>query len=479
MLKERKKVMAKNKHELLASRLKKMLGDHCEFSKKVLNTLQLVQMHFYEPLLLIGRPEPANKFISIITKTHCIGLQFFSPSSDIKRACKKLACFGAIIKKNIYLKSERFYSSEGKWIIPWKVEVILPNTQQQKNKKQLTNMLLYCPDITEFSNEIDWFEDENCSNSLNYQLLELISYIKKDKLSKALIYENLDQIAKPFFLNFFSNKTDILNLSSYVPNDTDNIADAYEKASKALRNERNNNNYNLMCRWVSHLEELMFKDVPYAENEKKIFINKWHYNLFGNQSKKNEKEDRWEQAKTIDRTKAIDIILYFLNRFIEDPNKRKTEGELVCFLWTLIWLSYELNTTDITLSDVMSLNTTHLKENLELSYKDNTIEISFGLYQLLSVLKGKGVGKRVHLLFPNLASKSRKWIENVFKKASIELFGKEADPISPSVFCSFPHPLEGIRKPKKKRISERKTPVSKNLISSYRKDIKKIFQQNT
>lgn len=481
--------MAKNKHELLAKSIKEILDNHSDFSKKVFNTLQLVQMHFYEPLLLLGRPNPTNEFLSMITKSHLLGLINLSPFHEIKKKCKEIPVFGAIIKKPFYLKSEVFQSREGKWIIPWKTKVIIPESQEEETKEQLLNMLLYCPDKSEFSNEIDWFEEEDCSDFLHYQLNEIF----KENYSKNLIRKNLNQLAKPFYSNIVNEwrnepdkaKSDIIsnnditiNAVSFAPNINDNIAYAYEKVLKRLKTRKNKSYYNLMLMWKKYLEEIIFINVPYSKKQKESFLRQWKENLFKKNYKKSANNERWEQGQTIDRSTAVKIILYFANQFIKDPNNNKTEGELTCFLWILIWLSYELKSTNISLSEVLKLKTDNLKDHLEISYKNHTIEISYGLYQLLTILKGSGKGNRSHYLFPNLVSKSRKHLENLFKKASSELFGNnKIFIVSPSAFCSFPHSLKGIRITKKERTIQQTTVVQDNFLLASRNDIKKMLKQ--
>ncbi len=480
--------MAKNKHELLAKRLTEILKDHLEYSEKVLISLQLIQMHFYEPFLLLGSPEPTKEFLLKMTKAHCIGLQFFSVCSEIKKACKELPCLGAILEKLCYLKKEIYYSGAGEKIIPWKVRIIMPTSQQEEIKEQLENMLLYCPDKTEFSNEIEWFEHEDCSDSINSQLHEIFN----DYAAKAIIRNNLIQLAKPFYAEIIkkwrynseksgsdlvSNNNITMNTTPFAPNDTDSVALAYEKVLKILKEGKCKRYYNLMILWKELLEELTFNNVSYTENQKKAFITQWYNNLFNVKPKIGKQEGRWKAGQAIYRKTAIKILLYFVDQFISDPNNKKIEGELTCFLWTLIWLSYELNSTNISLSKVLKLKTDHLKDHLELSYENHTIEISYGLHQLLSILKGTGEGKRSHYLFPILASKSRKHLENIFKKVSLELFCNEQSfLVSPSAFCSFPHSLKGVRITNKERIIHQTVIVKDNVVSTYRKNIKKAFQ---
>ena len=220
----------------------------------------------------------------------------------------------------------------------------------------------------------------------------------------------------------------------------------------------------------------MFSNVAWTDAEKVEYIKKWEINILGSPvNHRAEQEGRWEQARAIDKKQAGKIIKHFIDQFLADPSKRKKDGEIACLLWVLVWLAQDAEAGNITISRVLAFDTTNIDREQPASLFDGKmIGISLGLYQLLQILQGKGLGERSRPLFANLCPD---YLQNAVKEASLTLFGSESIPISPAAFLSFPHAKEGIRLTKNQR--ERCRAVDPGSMAGYhRRQILKALQES-
>lgn len=448
--------MAKCKYLTLATQITIILAGIDQSVKQSRKRLQMIQFHFYEEIVPISKSLASEAYFIQQLKAHVIGMSFLSPSQELQIACHSHPYLGALLFIRLRLHSKCGTT----W---WKVKTSLPKDMESIIAKRYWETLLYCPESSEISNEIDWFEKENHANSYSFQVQSIFAMMERESSGKSVIGENLNQLALPYFGSVIKKwKIDpdghdtipkdpsIVFTKSFAPTKDDNLSNAYDKVRRALNDRALRNYEHLMRLWRHCLEDIMFTNVDWTDDEKEVFIKKWETNIFGYPVKRPKiHEGRWEQTMAIPREDAGQIVKYFLDRFLANPSKKKRDGETACLLWTLIWLSQDAEATSITLTRVLNFDTTNIdKENPAITFDGKSIEISMGLYQLLKVLKGRGKGKRLRRLFANL---SKDYLQHAVREASLALFGPHTIPVLPAAFLTFPHPMKGARFSKQQR----------------------------
>lgn len=482
--------MAKCKYGTLALKMEELLQGMEQFIEKTRQQLPGVQFLFYERIPLIGVPVTSKSSFDEQVKAHAIGMRFLSPSQELRTACCNRSFFGFYLPLRLRLRSQCLEVGPNQHFATcWAIKTTLPREMEPIIEQGYWEVLLFCEDSTEYSYEIDLFEKENYTNTFTFQMESMLAILERENSGKAVIRKNLNQLALPYFHAIVEKwKNDpqghdiipkdftTLFTKPFAPTESDYIAHAYQKVRLQLR-ERSLRNYeHLMVLWRHFLEDLMFSNVAWTDVEKAGFIKEWEISIFGpSVNHRIEQEERWEQARAIDKKQAGKIIKYFIDRFLADPSKHKKEGEIACLLWTLVWLSQDAQAGDITLARILAFDTTNIdKEQPAILFDGKEVEISQGLYQLLQILQGKGAGKRSRPLFANLSSD---YLQHVIKEASLTLFGLDSVPISPAAFLSFPHPQEGVRLTKKHR--ERCRAVDPGSMASYhRRQILKALKEN-
>lgn len=481
--------MAKTKHEVLATAISQMLTDIDQFTEKGRRCLQLVQFGFYTKVLPLNVPPPPTNVLEGLVKPHAVGLSILAPSQELRQACSSFGASGVILPQRILLKSQcPCIPPNTNFATWWGVKITLPKEMEPLIENGRWDTLLYCPDTTEMSDDINWFEKDDHTNSLSYTMQIAFETMEKENAGKAIIRRNLDQLALPHFrliVKKWQNDPDghdtipknpaTIFKRPFAPTEHDYIAHAYEKVRRALR-ERSFRNYeHLMILWRNFLENLMFTGVTWDDNEKASFAKQWELNIFGcpiKRSKRN--EGRWEQSMTIDRPTAGKLLQHFIDRFLASPLKNKKDGEIACVLWTLIWLSQDPQVRDITLTRILALDTTVVdREHAKLRFDGKSVKISIGLHRLLIALRGNGTAKRRRLLFKHL---SADYLQHALQESSILLFGPDALPISPSSFLSLPHPMTGSRLSRNQVESFRSSDPGLE-VGYYRRQFLKAFQE--
>lgn len=482
--------MAKTKYEVLAEEITKILADINQITEKSRRCLKLVQLHFYVKVLPINVPPPPSSILSELVKTHAIGMRIYAPSQELQNACASYPIFGAFLPQHVLLSSQcKHIPPNTRFFTYWAVKITLPQEMEPQIEQGYWETLLYCPELAEISNEIDWFEKENYINSLSFQMQSALEIVGRENAGKSVIRKNLCQLALPHFSaivekwkndpeghDTIPNDLAIVFAKPFAPTPSDDLDSAYAKVRRTLQ-ERSLRNYeHLMILWRGILENLVFANVDWTVDEKDVFIKKWEINIFGCPIKRPKTHDgRWKQTTSIDRETAGQIIKYFIDRFLIDPSKKKKDGETACLLWTLIWFAQDPEAAGITLTRILNFDTTNIdKENPAIIFDGKSIEISMGLYQLLKVLQGKGKGKRLHRLFSNL---SEDYLQHVVKEASLSLFGFDTTPVLPAAFLSFPHPMKGTRISKKQRECLRAVDPGSEA-GSARRQIHKMLRQS-
>lgn len=452
--------MAKNKYQLLAIRMKQLIHDIEDFFDEVAEVLNLVQFDFSQESFIVDAPLMDRQTFATMNKCHAIGLRYYSPFNEVRQACKKYPCVGVIDSKASMKDLYRSDDSIGKWVIPWKVKVTLPNLMIKFIDQGRSESLLYCPDASELSNEIDWFENEDYINTLNYQLKISFEITQKENAARKIIRENLDQSAFSYFPDVVQSWQDdpeghdtisenprVVYKKEFAPKEGQTIAIAYENLLRTLKKRKLRNYEYLMNLWKEELEDIIFSRVDWNDNEKALFLKQWRDSIFDNQKGLTVSKGRWIQSMAIDRITASTIIRYFVDRFLEDPSKNKVDGEIACCLWTFVWLSYEAGPSSFNVESIRDLTTKQLNLLNPIIFLDEEeVEISLGLFKLLDILRGKGKSQRACKLFPYV---SKDILEDALKRASDTVLGEECNPILPGAFLSFPHPHKNLRIPRK------------------------------
>jgi hypothetical protein len=456
--------MAKTKHELLAVEITTILSNIDRFIEKNRRCLQLVQFHFYTKILPINVPPPSSEVLISLAKPHAIGMRILGPSIELRNACSSCPIFCAILRQPVLFKSQcPFIPPNTTFATWWAVQITLPHEMEPLIEQGYWETLLYCPENREHAYHIDWFEKENHVNSFMFQTCSVLEVMGREHSGKKVIRQNLDQLALPHFrklvekwmhdpmgLDNISKDPSIVFTNPFAPTESDNIAYAYDKVRRAIR-ERSFRNYEyLLSLWRDFLENLMFINVDWTNDEKDGFIKEWEINIFGRPLKAALTHDgRWAQDMAIDRKTAGKLVKYFIDRFLADPLKRKKDGEAACFFWTLIWLAQDADTSNITLKRVLAFDTTNIdKDNPIIVFDGRSVKISIGLHRLLTILQGKGSGNRSRLIFAHL---SDSYLQHAMKEASIALFGPNMTPILPAAFLCFPHSMNKTRLSRKER----------------------------
>lgn len=455
--------MAKSKHQALAPKIAEILSNIDRVVEQTKTTLQMVLFFFYEKILVLGVPLKSQDCLQQIFKTHAVGMSILSPSMELRMACSSYPSFCSYRPLPFRLRSQCVEIQPNQpFATWWGIKTDLPKKMESLIEKGFWETLLYCPDSTEISYEIDWFEKENHVNSFSFTMLSAYETIGRENAGKAIIRKNLEQMALPHFRSVVEewkkdpegydtvSKNPIIVFShSFAPIYGENLDAAYAKVRRALREGSSKHYKYLMTSWRDRLEVLFFADVAWTDSEKKSFIKEWEINLFGCPIKRRAHHDgRWNQDMAIDRQTAGKIIKYFIDRFCIDPSKRKRDGEIACMLWMLIWCAQDPDAKNITITRVLAFETTNVsEESASIVFDDKSIDISLGLHQLLTILRGKGEGKRRRRLFDLSAD----YLQQALKEASIALFGADSTPVLPAAFLLFPHPMDGIRLPKERR----------------------------
>jgi hypothetical protein len=171
MIKYWKIPMAKTKHQKLADLMETMLKaieKHPIETRQLLESMQLclLERHsFIDPKMMGSEifPQPSQT-----------GEGTTESLSD--KICVETADIPKLEQPMLY---DMFH---------WK-PISIENSNLERSCAQA---LLFCPQVDEISNEIDWFEAEMAADSFTYQLLSVQEYIRQ----QAIISENL--LKEPF-----------------------------------------------------------------------------------------------------------------------------------------------------------------------------------------------------------------------------------------------------------------------------------------
>lgn len=351
--------------------------------------------------------------------THYLNLQRLASDTQIRKTCQNYPMLGTIISPPVYRWTDcRQSSGDGTWMLPWKTKLVCPEENQSKLARSQAQALLYCPNPSEISNEIDWFEKDMAADSLTHQLLSTLEEGRR----WAIIRQNC--LKDPFPIWEKSKKTWLsapteesnpnqqqgvaenpanVDEADFVPQKEDSLALAYESVMRSVRMRCCRHRAPLLQIYKRNLEEALFEDVPWNAREQQCFLQEWKDNFFSTvQSAKPKKSGRWTQCEGIDDIIASQFIEYFVSKFIADPKNKKL-GEIACVLWILLWIAQEGDGDPLTIKAVLQLSSQDIiADDAAIIVNGREITISWGLRNLLLCLRGEGEGKRACRLFKSL-----------------------------------------------------------------------------
>lgn len=438
--------MALTKHQKLARGIKHLfdaLEIHYQKTAAILNSMQL---HFYETHLLIGRPLMTERALTAMMRTHVCGLKIFSPDEKLRIVAHSSPLIGLVITPPFYLHS-RVRTSQGaskdtKWVIPWDVKITLPSESLQKLDEIKLQALLYCASKSEMSEWIDWFEREDKAGTLTNQLLTIGNYVQE----RASIKKNLIQLAFPFFreaaLEYykaiqFPKVFKTLAKANFSPKEQTTIAQSYELVTTSLRMRKKRYFEDFQRFWLNRLKDLIFANLDCTQNRKNALLEEYfpsRERTGGNLGV------RWETSLSIDRQTYGTFINHFYNRFLGNPLKNQSDGEIVLLLWVMIYISQEPGKV-YPITRLLKLTTANISGRY-LSIDGDEIELSCGLANLIKEYTGEESFQRQQKLFPNLTVDR---LEDSFRRASVEILPSGSTPALPEAFLTFPHPHKDLR----------------------------------
>lgn len=452
--------MAKTKHQKLAEKMSLMLKNIDIHLTKVSKVMQFVQMHFYEQCLIAGRPLLKMEARKMMFQAHFIGLQYFSPDPCLRELCSTLPWLGAIIDRPFY---NDIYNAnkEGIYVVPWGVRIVRPEENDENLKQGTLRALLYCPASFEISEEIDWFEKEDGAVTFTNQFLTASFYLHEQGLLRQNLLQDpfsLWQSAKEKWRAFPTEDfdPDIVDLvplqprnvdeADFAPQQGQSLALAYERVMKSIRERNYRHRQSLRAIYKNNLERAMFQNLSWNKLKQNAFLEEWKQNFFGEISHCNRSHERWEQCMSIDRYTAANFIKYLIQKFLKNPKSKKL-GEAVCILWILLWAAQEGKTNSIHIKQVINITSQDIiLDDPAIKIGGIELDISWGLHDLLLILRGKGQGIRQRRLFENIDSMG-KALERLLHDASKKLLGQDVLPVLPAAFLELPHPFPGLRVP--------------------------------
>lgn len=456
--------MAKTKHQKLADAMRQMLNEIEEHQKKVEQQLDVVQFYLSEKALINGRPLMPQSKLKALMDTHRCGLIQLSPNQELRGYLKEKPLIAKIVGVPPEIKPPVLPRQTIGWFIPWRLSIVLPHENHEKLDQMRQQALLYCPIAKEISRELNWFEDEDAAASLTHQLLTAI------ESDRCLSVVRTNLLADPFpiweksiekWQSIPSEDTDLddiyevadnpqnLDKAGFAPKKGLSLALAYEKVMRSIRTRQSKHRHSLRKIYKEKLEDTIFDNVSWSEEEKNSFLKKWQSRFFDENEKiRQAKPGRWKQCECVSRETTAYLIEYFVNEFISNPAKKKA-GEVACILWTLIWIAQQDKSDQVTLKDILKLSSKNLIPGKIVVGKIE-VSISWGLHHFLDCLCGQGGGDRSRRLFENLDLKA---LERALLHASKIILGDSETPVMPGAFLGFPLLHPGQRMP----IAQRQT----------------------
>ena len=436
--------MSLTKHQKLARGIKSLLDTLDNFHLKVAKVSNVLQFHFYETHLILGRPLITEKALAAMMHTHRYALRIFSPNEKMREAANSAPLIGIVLTPQFYLRSRVCFFPPGAsnviWHVPWGVKTVLPQENLQKLKESILEALLFCASDQEMSAWIEWYEPEDKANTLTNQLVAIYKYFEK----RSPILRNFHQLAFDHYQKLVLQYQDLkirkrtLRNADFAPSQTTTVAEAYMIISESIKSHKKRYLDDFQRTWMSQLEELIFTGLTLTSEQKNAILEEYFPKK--RLLSKQKPGARWETSHAIDRQTYGKFIRYFAEKFIENPDGNEYFGEAALLLWIMVYIGRKPNKIH-TLKRLLELTTANVSEARLLI--DNTMyELSQGLADLIEIYAGARPMTRQQKLFPNLTEDK---LETLFSRASREILPPDSTPALPGAFLTFPHPHRNVR----------------------------------
>ena len=436
--------MALTKHQRLAKSMQNSLDDLKFFYEKVAAISHVLQLHFYETHWILGRPLISERVLKAMMYTHRCSLRLFSPHPEVRKAAQEAPLIGCIINPPFNLAQRVLTIKEeiGVCLIPWGVKIVLPSENLQKLEDTQFEALLYSASLDEMAEWIDWNEKEDKANTLTNHLCVL--YQSHKEAHPAI--QNLLQKAAPLYQTIIAKhlaqdpkvREKTLRNLHFAPKEDSTIADAHYHVSESIRTGKKRELIAFQRLWQKELRTAIFHGLNWKidrqeEVLKRLFPGKRpvHHQIA---------KPRWETSFTVDRKTFGAFLLYFTQKFLENPLKNHHEGEIALLLRIIPHIA-KGTTKTYTYAYLLTLTTKNIGGNT-LILDQGEIEICQGLETLLKAYIGEKSQEREQKLFPHLTQDN---LEDYFRRASKELLPNNCISALPEAFLPFPHPHENTR----------------------------------
>lgn len=451
--------MALTKHQKLARGIKSLLQNLEDFHLKVARVSNVLQFHFYETHLILGRPLITEKALATMMRTHLYALRIFSPDEKTREAAKSAPFIGMVLTPAFYLRSRVCFFPPGVsnviWHIPWGVKIVLPEENLKKLEEGKMEALLYCASKAEMPKWID-YEKENKANTLTNQLCAIHEYGKEQEP----VIRNLYQGAHKHFLQTIEKylkqapnmRSKTLEKLGFAPQTNTSIAQAYRQVFHSITAGKKRHFIDFQRLWKIQLRRLIFSGVTWSVEKQEALLQEL---VSIKQPKQhNSPTSRWKSGHAIDRITFGKFILHFADQFLADASDREVEGEIVLLLWVMVYISQN-GTRSYSIKQLLELTTANVIEN-RLLIDGEEIEYSEGVAILLKKYIGDQPLKKPQKLFPNLTTDN---LADRFRQASAKILPPGSTPALPEAFLLFPHPHKNVRMLPKHLREQRKNPL--------------------
>lgn len=451
--------MALTKHQKLARGIKSLLDALDAFHLKVAKVSNVLQFHFYETHLILGRPLITEKALATMMRTHLYALGIFSPNEKMREAAKTAPFIGMVLTPAFYPRSRVCFFPPGVsnviWHIPWGVKIVLPEENLRKLEEEKLEALLYCASKAEMPEWIVWYEKDNKANTLANQLCAVHEYGKEQEP----VIRNLYQGSHKHFLQTIETylkkvpkvRRRTLEKLGFAPKENTSVAQAYAQVSHSITAGKQRHLIDFQRLWKIQLRKLIFSGVTWNVEKQETLLEEL---VSTKQSKQqNPSSSRWKSGHAIDRIKFGKFILHFADQFLADTFRREIEGEIVLLLWVMVYISQN-GTRPYSIKRLLELTTANVIEN-RLLIDGEEIEHSEGLAILLREYIGEQPLEKPQKLFPNLNTDN---LAERFRQASEKILPPGTTPALPEAFLLFPHPHKNVRMLPKHLREQRKNP---------------------
>ncbi len=461
--------MALTRHQKLARGLKALFSALDDHHQKTATMLNVLQFHFYETHLIIGRRLMTERALKTMMDTHRCGLKHFALNEELRAAARSSPLIACVFTPKFYPDSHILVnppdpSKDDKQVVPWGVKTVLPSESLLKLKESMIEALLYCASASEMSEWIDWFEREDIANTFTNQIAAALEHSDEP----AVLVKNLDQPAYALFdeaaRKYHNNKIPPLNVFSaeFAPNEGSTIAQAYKLLLKPVQSQEKQPFDDFKKSWRDQLEKSIFANLNLPLEQKRALLEERFSPRRNSQS--GNPTPRWKTSLAIDRQTYGSFIRHYVERFLKNPQKHALDGEIALLLWVMVYIAQNPDKI-FPIKRLLELTTADVIEQT-IQIDGHEFDISGGLANLLKEYTGGAKSKRQQKLFPNLSVDK---LEDHFRRTSSALMPPGSLPALPEAFLTFPHALKHARMAAQIRQRQQKHPpqIHHNPISRH------------